>query len=952
MKSTCVIFLLISSLVLRSQCNNSDFEATPAGAYTLAVAGWSISSCLNTGCGSENWAVGASEFSVVTTPVSFPGVGTLPHSPFGGTKVARLNNYTNNSAKTRISSTFTVTPANTLFKFAFAVYFSGTGDCCYGTGMRVQMTTCSSSVVPCGTFSIIPACDNSGTTYSTSNGQTFTSWQVKSIDLTPYLGSCVTIEVTCFDNVFGGSFACAAFDAQCSSAMGPNITPLGNGPSPVSFCAGGGIANISAPPGYSSYSWTATGTVSSLPANQATLSTVTITNPVAGSVYTVLCTNPGLCSTSFSYSLATTQVSVAGIGMGNSCAGGSAGSATVHATGSSLGYSYQWTNSTSSVVSTSSVAVSLPPGTYNVAVSASGSISCGTASTSVTILSASIQPTYLYSPFCGGTAYLSAPAGNSYQWYQGATAIQGATLATRTFTNAVSNSIVEVGFNRDGCRDSVIFTLIESAPGPIGAITSGSGCFGTTGASAVLSFTPVGGGGSTSTYTFVSAGNFTPAFLQTGTMTSVQSFSTSGLVFGASYSLSIFDGLCRSNSLIVVAPPSPSFAVVPGPPSGTICSGQTVSAYAAITQPASQYSFLWSPSLFLASGNSTLQTVSISPTVSPGSSGSMIYTIVVTPTAINCPVTATYAIQFLQPPVPQIVPLIPNMCIDDPATTISTGPPGGTLTPAPFQSGVFTPSVLGAGNYTVVYSVSSGSCIASTDVSFIINPLPQVSIGGNQPICKNDTLTLYGNGAFIYNWSNNQQGNSMNLIPQQNSTFSVVGTQSLTGCKASAVVNVTVWPLPTVKSNGDFTICPNTAVTLSAGGANSYSWSTGATQSSLVVKPQSTTVYLVFGYDQTTGCMNSDTSSVTVLDCTGISEFNQLSEGLYVYPNPFTDRIVAELNYAAEARVYDHTGKLIRVAQLGAGKNVILLDDLAPGVYIMRVINRQRSQNVKMIKAE
>ncbi len=72
-------------------------------------------------------------------------------------------------------------------------------------------------------------------------------------------------------------------------------------------------------------------------------------------------------------------------------------------------------------------------------------------------------------------------------------------------------------------------------------------------------------------------------------------------------------------------------------------------------------------------------------------------------------------------------------------------------------------------------------------------------------------------------------------------------------------VNVTVTPSST-------RLCQGASFTLTASGANTYLWSTGATTSSIVISPNSSTIYNVIGTNTLTGCnsINTPTSSILV----------------------------------------------------------------------------------------
>ncbi|GIV34144.1 MAG: hypothetical protein KatS3mg031_1679 [Chitinophagales bacterium] len=86
---------------------------------------------------------------------------------------------------------------------------------------------------------------------------------------------------------------------------------------------------------------------------------------------------------------------------------------------------------------------------------------------------------------------------------------------------------------------------------------------------------------------------------------------------------------------------------------------------------------------------------------------------------------------------------------------------------------------------------------------------------------------------------------------------------SASGCDSVVITSLIVHPLPTVSLGPDKAICAGESAVLSASGADSYLWSTGATSSSIVVSPQVSTSYLVTGYNQH-GCLARDTVIVIV----------------------------------------------------------------------------------------
>lgn len=81
---------------------------------------------------------------------------------------------------------------------------------------------------------------------------------------------------------------------------------------------------------------------------------------------------------------------------------------------------------------------------------------------------------------------------------------------------------------------------------------------------------------------------------------------------------------------------------------------------------------------------------------------------------------------------------------------------------------------------------------------------------------------------------------------------------------------VCVTPTLTVASSAT-TICSGKSATITAGGAPSYSWSTGTTSAQVVVSPSVTTTYTITGFDGTCSSSKTITQNVTALPTLTVS---------------------------------------------------------------------------------
>ena len=147
--------------------------------------------------------------------------------------------------------------------------------------------------------------------------------------------------------------------------------------------------------------------------------------------------------------------------------------------------------------------------------------------------------------------------------------------------------------------------------------------------------------------------------------------------------------------------------------------------------------------------------------------------------------------------------------------------------------------------------------------------------GTDQVICAGDQATLSGSsstGSGLYTWTdgtNTYTGQMVTVYPLVTTEYTLTVTD---GCEATAVVNVTVNQLPVITAiSSASAICPDESVTISAGGALNYIWTSlpaDPTMSNpllgdITATPAGTTLYTVTGTD-INNCTNTQIVGVTV----------------------------------------------------------------------------------------
>ena len=154
---------------------------------------------------------------------------------------------------------------------------------------------------------------------------------------------------------------------------------------------------------------------------------------------------------------------------------------------------------------------------------------------------------------------------------------------------------------------------------------------------------------------------------------------------------------------------------------------------------------------------------------------------------------------------------------------------------------------------------------------FVMNQSP------NAAFCLGKFTTLQANGAATYSWSpstglSSTTGNTVIARPTITTQYTVIGSDTFNCFKDTGLINVVVYPIPTINAGNDVTIIGGNSTTLSTittGGVTTYNWSPGTTLScttcpSTKATPIKTTTYTVEATNAG-GCKAEDRVTVFVL---------------------------------------------------------------------------------------
>lgn len=195
----------------------------------------------------------------------------------------------------------------------------------------------------------------------------------------------------------------------------------------------------------------------------------------------------------------------------------------------------------------------------------------------------------------------------------------------------------------------------------------------------------------------------------------------------------------------------------------------------------------------------------------------------------------------------------PHICSGQ--STILTASPADSYL---WSNGIQTPSITVSETGTYSVTAYHGSCSATASVNVTAAALPTPVISGSTQFCEGQSGTLTASGGTSYLWSNGQSQPSISV--NQGGTYSVTVTNA-DGCSASTETTVTTIPAPAIVISGNTNLCEGESTMLSASGADSYHWSTGANASSIQVS--SFGIYNVTG-TSSHGCVGYGTVTVFV----------------------------------------------------------------------------------------
>jgi hypothetical protein len=550
---------------------------------------------------------------------------------------------------------------------------------------------------------------------------------------------------------------------------------------------------------------------------------------------------------------------------------------------------YSWSNG----ATTSSIVIS-PTSNTIISLSALSASNC-TTSRNITITVSGSIPTVAVvsntnSTCLGNTVTLNASGALTYTWSNN---VPNGTA----FTPTVTSTYTVLGQN--GCGTTSAVATISVAPLPVAvAVNPTTSC---AGSGAILTSVSTG-----TSYAWSPGTALTASTVVNPTVTTT-------------YTVVVSDGICSGIGVVTLSVnPIPTVAVVTT--ASVICAGETVTLTAS-----GGNNYTWTP------GNLTGPTITVSPTQAT------LYNVTGN-NQFSCTSGANQVVLVSASPTISTVASDYLICEGDTSIITASGAQSFTWSTAS-NSNVIVVNPNTTTTYTVMGTNSGTPCIGMSTVQVAVFST-SVSVSGPTAVCAGQSATLNASGADTYNWDNGAISGTITVLPNSTTiyTLSTLTSSGNINCAATNTIQVNVNPNPTITATPTRTyMCAKQSNTLTAGGALTYVWNTGATTPSIVLTSSvaTTLVYTVTGTDAN-GCSHTIVQQVKVNSCQGLNDASSDFAAVKVYPNPNNGQFTIEGNGNTEIQITNELGQVIRVLKLLEANNYsVNIDNLPAGLYFV-----------------
>jgi hypothetical protein len=294
------------------------------------------------------------------------------------------------------------------------------------------------------------------------------------------------------------------------------------------------------------------------------------------------------------------------------------------------------------------------------------------------------------------------------------------------------------------------------------------------------------------------------------------------------------------------------------------------------------------------------------------------------------------------------------VCDNSGMAMLSGGAPaGGTYSGTGVSAGMFDPS---AGSQTITYTYSNGTCSNTASQLFTVNTSPVATLASFTAVCDNSGMVMLSGGAPA-GGTYSGTGVSAGMFDPSVGTQTISYMYSDGTCSDTASQVFTVNPAPVVAMTPFASVsCVNDPAFALNGGSPAGGTYSGTNVSGGMYDPITAGTFVVtYTYSDGT-CAASDTASITVDVCTGLSAIAG-NANVEIYPNPangiVTVRFIQE-NGSGKlvAKIVDVHGKLIVKEEQdfnGSFEKAFDLSNVSAGVYFIEISSDKGNVRSKLI---
>lgn len=314
----------------------------------------------------------------------------------------------------------------------------------------------------------------------------------------------------------------------------------------------------------------------------------------------------------------------------------------------------------------------------------------------------------------------------------------------------------------------------------------------------------------------------------------------------------------------------------------------------------------------------------------------------------NVGCTGTFEVEVVESPT--VVGSVSDneICLGEEIILTSTGTADSYSWGVAIEEGVpYVPTEPGMNNFIIAGTDDASGCVGTDMVSVFVHDIPYVTAGDDFAVCSDDEFVVEASGdEATYVWDNGAVDGVPMMQAVGTVTYTVTATNS-GGCEATSSVDVESLEIPTGTGvvtmmtgfgyDGEIDFTP----TGGTGGPYTYLWSNGATTEDI-------SALTVGSYTVTVSDGTCDSDVTFFVDSQAGIEFEQL-DNLTVYPNPVVDVFTIEFEGAFTWIIYDNVGQIVAYGN-GAGKEMVSMEQLAAGTYMLKVAVDGKESVVSLVK--